>query len=94
MNGELYFKYRINGLEDKNEWKNFSYRKLMFMPKNMSYEELCNSFEYISKRLASKESCAKRVHNAILNNRAPEYVFHQNMNLRKHVMDMYNGEWE
>ncbi len=81
-------------IEDKNEWENFSYKHLMFHPKNMSYEELCENFEWISKRLASKKLCAKRIYEAVLNNRAPEHVFHQNINLRKHVAAMYGGEWE
>lgn len=81
-------------IHDENEWANFTYKRLMFKPKNMTYEELENAFERISKRLASKESCAKRIYEAVLNNRSPDYIFHQNMNLRRHIADIYGGEWE
>ena len=77
---------------DENEWDNFTYNRIMFQPKSMTIKELANGFKWATIKLASKEACSKRLAAAVKYDRAPEYIFDQNMQFRRHVQKMY-GEW-
>lgn len=75
-------------LIDENEWDNFTYNRLMFIPKNMTREELEEGFKWATSELASAKECAKRVARAIEYDYAPDYIYKQNMQFRKHVLSM------
>lgn len=79
-------------IQDENEWDNFTYNRIMFQPKAMTIQELANGFKWATIKLASKESCAKRIAAAVKYDRAPEYIFDQNMQFRRHVQKMH-GDW-
>lgn len=73
---------------DENEWDNFAYNRLMFIPKNMTAEELEDGFRWATVELGSAEECAKRVSRAIEHDYAPDYIYKQNMQFRRHVLSM------
>ena len=64
-------------LIDENEWDNFTYNRLMFIPKNMTREELEEGFKWATSELASAKECAKRVARAIEFDYAPDYIYKQ-----------------
>ena len=76
-------------IQDSKEWDNFTYNRLMFVPKNMTCEELEKGFEWATVELGSAKQCAMRIARAVEHNYAPEYIFKQNMQFRNHVVSMY-----
>ena len=79
-------------IHDENEWDNFTYNRLMFVPQNMTAQELEEGFKWATIELGSAKECAKRVARAIENDYAPDYIFKQNMQFRRHVLSMVNNE--
>ncbi len=77
---------------DDNEWDNFTYNRIMFIPKNMSIDELDRGFKWATIKLANSEECSKRIARAVKYDRAPEYIFKQNMQFSRHVRKMH-GKW-
>lgn len=73
---------------DEYEWDDFTYNRLMFVPKNISAQELEEGFRWATEDLGSAKECAIRVSRAIENDYAPDYIFKQNMQFRKHVLSM------
>lgn len=79
-------------IKDDKEWEHFKYNRLMFIPQNMTTEELEDGFKWATMELGSASECAKRVSRAIENDYAPDYIFKQNMQFRRHVLSMKNNK--